>query len=57
MEKNHPQYTNSFEEKVNDVKNKIGKEKLTEDDIILLTAESILHTYTFEEKGYSQDLK
>jgi hypothetical protein len=57
MEKNQIQHSDSFENTVKGVKNKIGKEKLTDDDILLLTAESILYTYTFEEKGYTQDLQ
>ena len=57
MDKNNLKHSDSFEKKVNKVKNKVGRETLTEEDILLLTAESILHTYTFEEKDYSQGLQ
>jgi hypothetical protein len=53
MEKEQSQNPVSFEETVKTVKSKIGKKKLTDEDLLVLAAENILHTHTFEEKGYS----
>jgi len=41
-----------FAENLKEVKKKIGKELLTDDDIFCLLCEKIMRTYTFEEKGY-----
>ncbi len=32
---------------------KIGKEQLTDKDILLLAAHSIVHSFTYDEKGYT----
>lgn len=42
----------SFQENVMKINEKIGKEELTDDEIIFLASQSIKKTYTFEEKGY-----
>ena len=42
----------SFTEKLKEVKKKVGKELLTDDDLFIMICEKILHSYTFEEKGY-----
>jgi uncharacterized membrane-anchored protein YjiN (DUF445 family) len=42
----------SFAEKLKEVKKKVGKELLTDDDLFIMICEKILRTYTFEEKGY-----
>ncbi len=42
----------AFAEELKRVQKKIGKEELTDNDLFILTCEKILHTYTFEEKGY-----
>ncbi len=41
-----------FQKDIEKVNEKIGKESLTDDDIIILASQSIKRTYTFEEKGY-----
>ena len=43
---------NEFAQKVAAAKDKIDKEIMTEQDILLLAADSIVHSYTFAEKGY-----
>ncbi len=55
MNNENPQGPAPLKESMDTAKGKIGKELLTDEDILALTAESIAHTYTFEEKGYSQD--
>ncbi len=42
----------SFAERLKEVKKKVGKELLTDDDLFIMICEKIFHTYTFEEKGY-----
>ncbi len=42
----------TFTEELKRVQKKIGKEELMDNDLFILTCEKILHTYTFEEKGY-----
>ncbi len=42
----------AFAKELKRVQKKAGKEKLTDNDLFILTCEKILHTYTFEEKGY-----
>lgn len=41
-----------FTDKIIAIDNKVGKEQLTDDQLLLLAARSILKSYTFEEKGY-----
>lgn len=41
-----------FGKKMDEVQCKIGKETLSNDDLLILAAQSIMKTYTFEEKGY-----
>lgn len=42
----------SFDEKLSTIREKLGKVELSDEDLLLLAADSIRHTYTFEEKGY-----
>lgn len=34
------------------IDDKLGKDQVTDDQLLLLAARSILKSYTFEEKGY-----
>jgi hypothetical protein len=38
---------------VTEIKTKIGTRSLTEEEILFLAADAILHSYTYEEKGYA----
>ncbi len=42
----------SFTEELKKVQKKIGKEKLSDNELFILTCDKILRSYTFEEKGY-----
>lgn len=42
----------TFVKAITEVNNKVGKEYLTDKDLILLASQSIARTYTYEEKGY-----
>ena len=55
MGKKKQQDSDSLNGAVTKAKRKIGREQLTDEDLLALAAESILHTYTFEEKGYARD--
>lgn len=42
-----------FEKKIKEIKKKIGKEMLSDEEITYLTAYEISLTYTYEEKKYN----
>ncbi len=42
----------AFTEELKKVQKKIGREKLTENELFILTCEKILRSFTYEEKGY-----
>jgi hypothetical protein len=43
----------TFQQAVDKVKEKVGKELLTDDDVLVLACAEIARTYSREEKGYT----
>jgi hypothetical protein len=43
----------SFERRLREAREKTGKVLLDDDNLFVLTCEKLLHTYTFEERGYA----
>lgn len=52
MSQENSKKSEDYEQILERINNKLSREILADDDLLLLASQSIKKTYTFEEKGY-----